>query len=134
MRPGKRKPAGGNLRASGTISGLRALYGRAEATPSRKGWQSPRLPHNWRDRLPDPAHYYGQRVEKLGRPNGQGWAQGRCPFHEDHDASLSVNLGSARGGWRCFAGCGAGDLVSFHERLSGKPFKEAVAELVRGGA
>lgn len=134
MRAGKRKPAGGNLRAYGTISGLRALYGKAEATPPRKGWQSPRLPHNWRDRLPDPASYYGQRVDKLGRPNAQGWAQGRCPFHEDHDASLSVNLSSARGGWRCFAGCGAGDLVSFHERLSGKQFNEAVAELVRGGA
>jgi DNA primase len=84
--------------------------------------------------LPDPSHYYGQRVEKLGRQIGQGWAQGKCPFHEDHDASLSVHLDSARGGWKCFAGCGAGDLVSFHERLSGKPIKEAVAELVRGGA
>jgi DNA primase len=91
------------------------------------------LPLNWRDRLPDPAHYYGQRVEKLGRPNGQGWAQGRCPFHEDKDASISVLLSGGRGSWKCFAGCGAGDLVSFHERLTEKAFKEAVLDLVRGG-
>jgi hypothetical protein len=43
---------------------------------------------------------------------------------------MSVNL-SESGGWRCFAGCGSGDLVSFHSRITGKPFKDAVAELLR---
>jgi len=80
--------------------------------------------------LPDPAGYYGARVVKLGRPNGDGWAQGRCPFHDDHDASLSVNLVGARGCWKCFAGCGAGDMVAFQMRLSGSGFVEAVRELV----
>ena len=134
MRPAKRKPAGGNLRASDAVAGLRALYGRAEATGSRGGSQSLRVPDNWRDRLPDPATYYGARVVKLGKRNGDGWAQGRCPFHEDHDASLSVNLAGARGGWKCFVGCGAGDMVAFHMRLSGGDFKQAVRELVGVGA
>jgi len=78
-----------------------------------------RVPENWRDRLPDPAAYYGQRVAKLGKPNGTGWAQGVCPFHDDHNKSLSVCIIGERGGWRCFAGCGGGDLLGFHCRLRG---------------
>jgi hypothetical protein len=134
--PEKKKPRAGKLRVSDANSGLRALYGKAETTRSgatRNGWQSPNLPRNWRDRLPDPGTYYAQHVGKLTRPNSSGYAQGRCPFHEDSNASLSVNL-TGKGGWKCFAGCGSGDLVSFHERLRGCDFKTAVAELVRGGA
>lgn len=130
MRPAKRKPDAGGRRASDAIASMRMLYGKGEATPTRRGWQSPTLPRNWRERMPDPVAYYGQRVAKLGKPNGEGWAQGRCPFHEDRAASLSVNLRSARGGWRCFAGCGKGDMVSFHERLTGKAFKQTVLELL----
>lgn len=89
---------------------------------------------DWRDRLPDPASYYSAHVVKLSRPNATGWAQGRCPFHDDGSASLSVQVTDSRGGWRCFAGCGGGDLVGFHMRRTGKPFKEAVADLLREGA
>ena len=35
-----------------------------------------------------------------------------------------------RGGWRCFAGCGGGDLVGFHMRLRGLGFRAAVRELL----
>lgn len=130
------KPAGGNLRASDAISGLRALYGKGEATrptAPRKGWSTPTLPRNWRDRLPDPGEYYAQHIGKLSRTNGDGWAQGKCPLHEDHDASLSVQTSGRHGGWRCFAGCGKGDMVAFHMRLRGCEFKTAVRELLRGG-
>ncbi len=130
MRPRVRKPRAGGLRASDAIAGFRALYGKGEATRPRKGWQSPSLPRNWRDRLPDPAAYYGARVAKLGKPNVDGWAQGCCPLHEDRHESLSVHLSHPRGGWRCFAGCGKGDMVSFHMRLSGMGFVEAVRDLV----
>lgn len=88
------------------------------------------LPANWRGRLPDPAIYYGRHVERLGKPNAEGWAQGRCPFHEDRHESLSVNVVGARGGWRCFAGCGRGDLVSFHQRVTGNPFRDTVRDLL----
>ncbi|MBN8727436.1 MAG: hypothetical protein J0H15_06995 [Xanthomonadales bacterium] len=102
------------------LAGYRALAGRDGA----------RLPRDWRDRLPDPAGYYAQQVARLGKPNASGWAQGACPFHEDREASLSVAVAGARGGWRCFAGCGHGDLVAFHERLTGFAFREAVRDLL----
>ena len=87
------------------------------------------IPPNWRHRLPDPATYYAAHVAKLTRANSAGWAQGTCPFHDDHSASLSVQTGDPHGGWRCFAGCGSGDLVGFHMRLRGMDFKTAVREL-----
>ena len=91
---------------------------------------SSRLPGNWRDRLPDPAAYYAQHVAKLGKANGEGWAQGRCALHDDRHESLSVRLAHPRGFWRCFAGCGKGDMVSFHMRLKGYGFVDAVRDLL----
>lgn len=120
MRPVKEGAStAGHGRGAGAIA--RARIGRNNST---------RLPEDWRDRLPDPEHYYRARVAKLGKPNGQGWAQGRCPLHEDRHESLSVHLAHPRGGWKCFAGCGKGDLVAFHERMTGLPFREAVADLM----
>ena len=91
-----RSPAGTGLRNYELLSG------------SKYTTRFPQLPRNWRDRLPEPAAYYVRHVEKLSKPNVTGWAQGRCPFHDDSNASLSVNVGDARGGWRCFASCGGG--------------------------
>lgn len=118
---------------SSAVADLRALYRPSATAATFNVRRLPTLPRDWRNRLPDPSHYYSERVVKLGRQNANGWAQGKCPFHEDRDASFSVNLTSPRGCWKCFAGCGAGDMVSFHERLTGQPFKEAVAQLLRGG-
>lgn len=134
MAANVKKPGAGRRRVSDAIAGLGALYGKSETTRIRKGRQSPRMPHNWRDRAPDPVAYYGARIGKLSRPNAAGWAQGACPFHEDREASFSVNLAGLRGCWKCFAGCGTGDMVAFQMRLSGCDFKQAVVELVRGGA
>lgn len=105
----------------GYMDACRQLYG---AKP-----RATRLPDNWRDRLPDPIDYYAQHVTKLGRTNATGWAQGTCPFHEDRNASLSVST-TSKGQWRCFAGCGGGDLVGFHMRLRGLDFKAAVRDLL----
>ncbi len=109
------------------VENMGKLYG-TNRNPSR-------LPVDWRERIArmDAAGYYAQQVAKLGRPNGAGWAQGRCPFHEDRSDSLSVNIGGA-GGWRCFAGCGAGDLLSFHGRKTGMAFADAVRDLLRAFA
>jgi len=134
------KPKKGNATA-GTVAqhmqNLRGLYGSPKATPStpaRKGWRdNPKAPNDWRNRLPDPATYYAAKLGKLKRVNSGGWAQARCPLHDDTEASLSVNVGDPRGGWKCFAGCGAGDLVSFHMRLRGLTFPQARDELLRGG-
>lgn len=121
MTAHKKKPHAGGRGVSG-VQRNRIEYGKASTT---------RLPDNWRDRLPDPASYYAAHVAKLSRPNGTGWAQGTCPFHDDHNASLSVHVTDARGGWRCFAGCGGGDLVGFHMRRTGLAFRDAVADLLR---
>ena len=127
MMTRRRNGPGGN-RGHAQADGLRAWAVYQPPKPSG------RLPDNWRDRLPEPATYYGQHVEKLGKANGSGWAQGRCPFHEDRNDSLSVDLSGTRGGWKCFAGCGGGDLVSFHMRRTGQGFKDAVRELMGGRA
>jgi hypothetical protein len=124
MMTAKKKPHAGGRGASDAIAGLRALYGRDNGSSAR------RVPDHWRARLPDPATYYAGRVAKLGKPNGEGWAQGRCPLHEDRHESLSVHLAGSRGCWKCFAGCGAGDMVAFHMRLRGLSFVDAVRELV----
>ncbi|MFT4247639.1 MAG: CHC2 zinc finger domain-containing protein [Pseudomonas sp.] len=125
----ERTPAGGpGFGMKHEHGGSRQSYRKHQAGAAARAGEGPRLPADWRNRLPEPAGYYSARVAKLGKPNGNGWAQELCPFHEDHDTSMSVNLGT--GGWRCFAGCGHGDLVGFHIRTTGKPFKEAVAELI----
>lgn len=89
-----------------------------------------RLPARWRHRLPAPEAYYRQHVPSLGAMRHDGWAQGLCPFHDDHHPSLSVHLDDPRGGWICFAGCGRGDLIAFHMRATALPFVDAVRDLV----
>lgn len=102
----------------------------AEAHAALYGEPKLYLPAEWRSRLPDPTSYYAKRINKLNAPNSSGWAQGCCPFHADSEASLSVHLSGERGGWKCFAGCGHGDMVSFHQRLTGLRFKPAVRDLL----
>jgi hypothetical protein len=129
-RQKRKNPRAGRRRGSGIAAALGQSTSQRHATPSRTSWQDRRLPRNWRERLPEPETYYRARVETLGPRHGNGWAQGRCPFHDDGTASLSVHLDHPRGGWRCFAGCGSGDLLAFHMRLSGMGFVEAVRDLI----
>ena len=59
--------------------------------------------------------------------------RGLCPFHDDNVTSFSVH--PEHGYWHCFAGCGAGDQISFYmtyqQRVEGKAcdFTTAVTEL-----
>lgn len=117
----------GEVQKSQALQTSRALCGQRNTAIS--GNQT-KLPPDWRERLPAPETYYRGRVAALGSPNSSGWAQGRCPFHDDRQESFSVNLAGERGLWRCFAGCGNGDLIGFHQRLTGNGFKAAVADLL----
>lgn len=91
-----------------------------------------RLPSNWRERLPNPTQYYSLLVPNLAEANALGWARGQCPFHRDEANSLTVHVNGPRGAWRCDAGCGSGDLLGFHQRLTGRSFKDAVRDLLEG--
>lgn len=90
------------------------------------------LPQNWHERLPNPASYFAQHVEKLSNPNATGWTQGRCPIHDDHNASLSVQVSDPRGAWSCFKSCGSGDFVGSRMKRRGLRFREAVRGLIGG--
>ncbi|HEX5403955.1 MAG TPA: CHC2 zinc finger domain-containing protein [Pseudonocardiaceae bacterium] len=60
---------------------------------------------------------------------GHGYV-GRCPFHDDHTPSLSVD--GTRGRFHCF-GCGAhGDVIDYVTRLTGLGFRDAVQMLQAG--
>jgi hypothetical protein len=128
--PTNATPHDGNHGAGIERKGKRAYLATASAKYGNP--KSARIPANWRDRLPEPAAFYGKCVAKLGKPNCTGWAQGVCPFHDDHNKSLSVCVTGGHGGWRCFASCGGGDLVGFHSRLRGLDFQAAVRDLIGG--
>ena len=53
--------------------------------------------------------------------------RGLCPFHDDQNASFSVN--AERNYWHCFAGCGGGSIIDFWMKWQGCDFAEAVHEL-----
>jgi len=92
------------------------------------------LPSNWRDRLPDPDLYYRGHVIGLSQLDATGWVHGACPLHDDCNESLSIHVADKRGGWRCTGGCGAGDMVAFHERLREMSFTAAVRDLLGLGS
>jgi DNA primase len=52
---------------------------------------------------------------------------GKCCFHEEDTASLALYPDD--NSWCCYAGCGAGDVISFYQRKTGCSFKQAVEEL-----
>ena len=96
-----------------------ALYGRGGAY----------IPANFRERVAAIAPgYYLRHVQKLGKPNSDGWASCRCPFHEDKTPSCSVNL--VTGAFCCHACNERGDLIYFHQKRSGLPFKQGVRALL----
>lgn len=65
---------------------------------------------------------YGIALKKAGAEQ-----VGRCPFHEDDEASFSVN--AAKGVFQCF-GCGAkGNVIQFVARREGLTDREAALKL-----
>lgn len=72
--------------------------------------------------------YYKTLIPSL-KINGKAETVGLCPFHDDHNPSLSVNLTS--GLYNCFS-CGAkGDVFSFYGNLKGVDFKTALQDIAR---
>jgi hypothetical protein len=79
--------------------------------------------------LPPAGEIYRQFVPSLGHPNFTGWSLGLCPFHPDVHPSFVANVQEKNGGWKCFAGCGSGDLINFYMRATGLGFADALREL-----
>jgi len=71
--------------------------------------------------------YYLSRIAKAKRAGDQ--LLGLCPFHDDKSQSFSVD--TVTGKWKCFAGCGSGNAISFHARLLKSSTKEAYRDLCR---
>lgn len=80
-------------------------------------------PNHWRNHIADLGSYYRQLFPNA-KPNKGGHALVRCCFHEDGNPSLSICFD--HGGWRCFADCGSGDLVSFVMKREGCNFQTAL--------
>ena len=79
-----------------------------------------------RARLPEPLPYFERAGLLL---NGRGrWRSARCPFHDDDNPSLRVNIET--GHYRCMA-CGAkgGDVLAFHRQRHGLSFLQAARDL-----
>lgn len=53
----------------------------------------------------------------------------RCPHHNDREASLSIH--GETGKWKCFAGCGQGNLIDFEVMVSGRDREDCRAELAK---
>jgi DNA primase len=79
-----------------------------------------------KERLPEPMRYYEQFFDLNG--GGSPWILALCPFHDDRNPSLALNVQS--GGFNCF-GCGAkgGDVLDFHRKRFGLSFAEAAKQL-----
>ena len=74
----------------------------------------------------DKEAFYRRELGELPRPRGDE-VQVLCPFHEDGDPSLSINLKT--GLFHCH-GCGvSGDIFKFYQLRHGCDFKEALAAI-----
>ena len=70
--------------------------------------------------------YFEPRLKLEGRGE---WRACLCPWHDDHNPSLRINIVSST--WRCFA-CGAfGDVVNWHARKLGVDQLAAARDLAR---
>lgn len=82
-----------------------------------------------RDLLPNIESYYAsQGLKLIGRGK---WKSALCPFHEDTNPSLRINIDS--GGFRCMA-CGAhgGDILAFHMQRYDLSFKDVARAFMEG--
>jgi hypothetical protein len=51
----------------------------------------------------------------------------RCPFHDDKNPSMSINM--EKGVWNCHTGCGGGGLLDFEMKFSSCDLEKAKAHV-----
>lgn len=70
--------------------------------------------------------FYQTLIPSL-KVNGKAEAMGLCPFHEDHNPSLSIDLN--KGLFNCFS-CGeGGDVFKFYQNLKSVNFQTSLREI-----
>lgn len=74
----------------------------------------------------DKVKFYQGLVPSI-RVNGKPEALGLCPFHNDHNPSLSVNIET--GLFRCFSCNTKGDIFAFYQKVKEVDFSTALREL-----
>jgi len=75
----------------------------------------------------DFENFYNEQLPRPIKRTGKDWETVHCPFHEDKDPSLGINM--VHGGFKCH-GCDAkGDVFSFFMKLKGIGFKQALEEM-----
>lgn len=77
------------------------------------------------DRLVDYRSEYTQYIKKAKITGDQ--LIGLCPFHDDKNNSLSVNLKT--GQWHCFAEDRGGNFTQFYAEINGLDTKEAYKQI-----
>ena len=68
-------------------------------------------------------------MQQLGL-NEHSKKSARCPFHEDKHNSFSVWQTDGSWSWKCHAGCGKGDEITFLEKHNGISTGEAIKVLL----
>ena len=71
-------------------------------------------------------NFYQSLVPSL-KENGNNKATGLCPFHDDHNPSLSLNL--EKGFYNCFSCGNRGDIFKFYQDFKKVDFKTALKEI-----
>lgn len=74
----------------------------------------------------DKSKFYQGLIPSL-KVNGKPEALGLCPFHDDTNPSLSVNVET--GLFRCFSCDAKGDIFTFYQRVKGVDFTTALQEI-----
>ncbi|KAB2836209.1 MAG: AAA family ATPase [Candidatus Brocadia sp.] len=70
--------------------------------------------------------FYKSFIPSL-KTSGKADVIGLCPFHDDHNPSLSVNIET--GLFRCFSCDAKGDIFTFYQRLKDVDFQTALKEM-----
>ena len=71
--------------------------------------------------------FYEQELGDLDKQNKEGRVMALCPFHDDHEPSLSVNLNTGR--FMCFGCNSSGSVFDFYMKRHGVDFPTALARL-----
>ncbi|WP_232841431.1 CHC2 zinc finger domain-containing protein [Caldicellulosiruptor acetigenus] len=75
----------------------------------------------------DYERFYSKYLKNMKRSNDKITAQ--CPFHDDQHNSFWFRI--SNGCWKCEAGCGGGNIITFLAKIEGLSTREAYKKLLK---